>query len=847
MVALWPKNRGPLVDGQIVRLEDGSLGEWFPLPASWAPLDNLPCPFFGLAPLRFHNGPDQPWALWPKPDHPSLTELLSRASSPKIRPGWLRALARLAQNEGNIPNPGKLCLDPDCLLFPGGDPNEPATKLLVFWVPLAGPPKDPQEREKDLARVWVSFFQKLGTVLGPRDGEFFQALAQRFTENPVDNPATMARELEDKANLLENAERKRRNGVLTTVLLALASAGMAIGLLACLGAIMTQRKREKDLNRTVARLDKRAEEQANLLTGQAERDIWALAGPHTRLSLAEQNRWRAWIRIASTFDRGDASQPHLLFLRAQVHDWLGETLIATQLLTRIAGEDSVWAVRASLLLAQRNPEVEPGADDWIQRAEALLEGFAPSSELDCFSAEIDIIRASRFLQQAQVENKENHEESDRLFEEARSKLEEILQASLHSELHPIKARALSLYSGLPAVQNNPSLWGDCEAKLAQAIVDLPGVYLLYRDRIRFLARILEDASNRSQAQKTGASLQALILEAWRVFPARREQLLFEIRCLLHCAMVQDDGAEGAFPGSTSAELWAMALAKLESHHAEKPGDPAILREFARVWLVGANLADRAPVGIPGTNTVYGDKGLAPVMERYGRALFFWEKLIRLEGKDPDLVLVTARTRQELGWAAQRAGDTVLALDQRKLARELAQSVWKDYPGSIDALEILIRLEETQIWEAVLRGEPSAGKPNLESLNRLVLGFRPGQDRDDRDRFQWVLMRRALAEVLLGLSSAEKPDDKSIGKWCAEIAATLEGGPGKWPGKSLDYLEEMDRLKARLAAIEYRRLVRSGASRDKAETQLSRARQLANKAIWSPWEKKQFDALWLGLK
>ncbi len=861
MEALWPKERGILRDGQIVRLEDGKLAEWYPVPLSW--LTPQPSPSENNAPpdhypplqwSRERNSPPEAassqdfpsieersdgWILWSKPNSPSLAESMRLAKDPLQKAGILRGLARLASQELESPSTGRILLDPETIFTPFGWTSDLSSPFKAYALPPSS-----AAAEEDKVRDWVALLGKLGSRFWSEDGLRFQAIAHTLGNKAADTEIGVSTSLKDWADRLDataSKDKRRRRNVfllgaalfclLIATILGLANWNRAAGKTR---ALENERRRELLLREEQAKLigfDGRS--MADGLPGNVIND-----GPFTgaaQLAASEVVRWRAWMRLAATFDKGDSSHPELLGVRALGHDLVHEPVAASLLWTRLAGGKGPWPARACLHLAMQKKEQPDESKEWLDRATEALTDWEETPETERLRAAVNLAH-SRYLTQSK-----SPKEAEAYVAEAGTYLWGILERKEAPERARNRVRALALY--LPILPDNERKLGKFSNLIDETSAEFPAYYPLIREKIRLLAQLRQSAASRTEAKTVAALLRRTITDAWRRFPERREHRLAEIASVLDAALMADDHppSSDSRPGdsqpgdSTGLEIWALALAKLEEFAADKPKDRTVLQETARLWTTGGLIADQGS----------GRLGLS--IESYAKALAAWDLLARLESPSPENTVARARLNQEIAWAAERSGDAVLAQEQRKQAREAASQILREFPGSVDALEVMMRIEETLAWDAVLNGALPRARLALQTIDQRLLQYRQSSDEADRFRFQWILMRRALLEILIELKGDKNPDRKKVDRLMGELKATLTANKQDSASKTFEFSEEMDRLRARVAALEVLRLQKEKASKEKIETQLSLARVAQNKALLSHWEKNQFDALWLGIK
>ena len=864
-VSLWPISRGPLRSGRIVRLEDGGLAEWYPLPDGWptpstcgaehgsgVPFDSgsaIPIPRGRRDVLKFQaaseSGPG--WLLLPRSDDPTLDQLLAGAVNPVQKAGLLKGLAALIRSRIDQDS---VFLHPALIYAPGaGLSQNDITDLETWNYPSA----------KSMMEVWEEF---LSDGVGSPGENWTNLLDRGICLQLADflvaknDPEAAACFLEFSARGIADVEKKRQKD--QWIFWGLA--GMVICLI--LGLALAGRfAREQYQGRVRAQFEIRQNEtlrsgqiRALVQSGRRMREALPNSGlvPRSQgqmviqLSGEERKEWRDWLALASTFETQDNSEPELMLARAEAHLLLGQNDQARQLCMRVASGSGPRAALACLALADgfigADGEKTVSAEDrkgWLDQADKVLNS-------DDDSPFADLVRAyTGFSQERFCLENNAHSEAQKLRSESLDLVWELVETRTrerHSELAPHALILLLEHLG-PGERKLAKVGNHIEETLAKNT----GFFDLYRVKNSRLALLGRDAVNHAEVLALGlAHHQSVVTMAGR-FPNRLELRTGEVLDALDLAdefslMVADSPSQNG-----SEEVWIWANEQAQSLLNRTPREPNHLRLMGRCWITGARVADAVP----------GGEGVS--LNRLEKGLGIWNLLERIQGPKEEIRLARARTLAEMSALGERLGHSKQAETLETASQTILATLLQENPGAIVALETHIRSGIFQAMFKILKKDWKAAKKIVDGLVGRLASFPPSRDPVDQKQIQLLLIQARLFQLNLAIRESPPKDHALRIREMASIRDVV----AKITQDS-ETREEIGRIRARLSLLEWSLASFSKGKSDSPNLELSKiqnskpesknpmvndgllektAREAVARAVWEPWEGRNLFSIW----
>lgn len=846
-VSLWPISRGPLQSGHIVRLVDGTLAEWYPLPEGWklpvvsgaepnpsGPKKKGPREFLGFQPTR-QSSPG--WILLPRSDDPTLDKLLAELGNVRQKSRILKGFAAFIRSRIDKE---PVYLHPALIFAPGGGILQNDILDLETW----NYPSSKGERE-----VWSDFFSaeisSSQEALGPAvdAGKWLQLADLLVRKN---DPAGAASFLDAWASEILQIEKKRQKETRIFWGLAVAVMGLILGC-ALVGRFAREQfqvrvRAEKEIRQNEALRS----EQIKSLTLWGKRMREAL--PHSsfvplekgqggiQLSQAERRAWQDWLSLASTFETPDNSEPELMLVRAEAHLLLGQGDHARQLWIRVASGTGPRAALACLALANGSvgndgsgTVSESDRKGWLDQADNVLNPEDDSPFTDMVRAQIGFSQERFCL--------ENHAlpEAEKLRSESLDLVWELVETRTkdrHSELAPY---ALTLL--LEHLDPKDRKLAKVGNLLEDAIARNPGFFDLYRAKKSRMALLQGDAITRVEKLALGlAHYQTVALMAGR-FPERLEKRPEEILSALDLVDELTLMVVDAPPQNGAEEIWIWAMDQTQSLLNVTPRDPYFLRLLGRSWVTGARVAERIP----------GSEGVA--YERLDKGLVTWNLLERLQGQKEEIRLARARTLAEMGAISLRMSNPKQVESLDNACQTILATLLQENPGAIAALDTHFRSRWLQAIFELSKKEIKRAKLIVDGLTNRVSSFPGSRDPVDQKQLRLLLIQAKLLELNLAVRESA-PKDLTIR---FKELNTIRDFVAKVTDDS-DTRDELARIRARLALLEWSLGPNSMGKPDPSkpgvkapgttpESLQKRARELVSQAVWEPWEGRNLYSIW----
>ncbi len=801
-VSLWPIIRKPL-SGQIVRLVDGTLAEWYPLPFDW-----LGSPSFGERPkeiVRFQEATESEsgWILLDHRDEPTFAKASGQTNRPGLRVRFLRGFATFIQSRINQE---PIVLYPDLVFCPGWGITSGNGLPFEAWN---------LRSSKDWKETWIDFFATWD--LNSWEGEKANIHFLRELLSLKNDPVEGVKFLKDWAGRIEKATQVQNRQSKLYWIMALIIIGLILGWAItgrfarqhyqALAAATTQLQQTELLQR----------EQAQRVVQTGRLMDLGLPRIGAKLTVRERKAWQDWLNLGATFAGHESSLPELNHLCAKAHWLLGQSDQAEQLWRRLAGGTGPYAAKACLSLAASGGS-DGGIKQWLDRSDSTLDTEDDSPFADLVRVQIG------FAQELFCRSHQSLPEAEKLKTTSINLLWDLIESRSngpHGYLLPIAVPLL-----LEHLPVQDLVLAKVGILLETALEQAPECYELHLARIRRLGLLQQVAISRQERLAAGlAHFRAIGLKAAQ-FPERLEHRVGEILAALDWA---DESSivfsDGSFP-ARSEDIWIWAQGEIQSLLLTAPREEMYLRLLGRAWITGSRIADR---GLQSTGLV---------RDRLNQGLETWNLLERLYGPSGDLLVVRAQTLCELGWVSGRLGEWPTAKERNAECQAILSKLLVDNPGSVAAQSTLVHWKWRLTLLELSQKESQKANITVQGLVQKVAAFPKSRDPADLKQVSFLLFQARVLDFGVRLRRVDTRDLEVLRKELAQLQKEV-----KLVSHERETQEEMLRHLARLAWME----TALGPSKSKAQSGPTELRAIAQKqtdlASWEPWERSQLESIW----
>ncbi len=802
-VTLWPIIRRPL-SGQIVRLDNGTLAEWFPLPSEWPDP-----PSSGERPkeiVRFQEATESfpRWILLEHRDDITFSKACTLANQPGKKVLLLRGLATFIQS---MIDKEPIILHPDLLFCPGWGLTLGEGLPFEAWM---------FPSSKDWKETWSDFFATWDLNGWEAEKANIHFLRELLSQKNDTHEAVKF--LHNWAAKMEKAQNSHRRQSQIFWIMALILIGLIIGW-AITGRFALQNYQSLSKARTELNQGELLQwEQAQRLVHLGRDMALGLPRQGAKLSLRERKGWQDWLNIAGTYSGQVGSLPELNYLCAKAHMLLGQTDQAGQLWRRLAGRTGPFAAKGCLAIAAGLDGLDAERKQWLDRADGVLEAEDDSPFADFVRVQIG------FAQEAFCRTHQALPEAEKLKTNSLNLLWELIETRANGPHGYLLAKAIPLL--LEHLSIPELVLAKVGILLESALEQSPSSYDLQVSRVRRLVGLQQVAQTREDRLAAGLGhYRALVLKAGQ-FPERVENRVGEILGALDLAdeasLVIGNGA----PSTQGEEIWIWAQGQIQWLLLSTPRDGTNQQLLGRAWITGSRIAENAT------------QSLGLVRERLKKGLAVWNLLERLYGPSPDLFVVRAQTLVELAWLDGRMGDGKSALERNTECQTILSKLLGENPGSVSAQSTLVLSKWRLALLELTQKESQKAKITVQGLVNKVAAFPKSRDPADLRQTSLLLIQAQFLDFCVRLRGGTAKDQGAMQKELAGLKTALNALPNE-----KDTQEEILRLQARWAWME----VTLSQPNAKAPVTMAMLKKAAQKqtelASWEPWERNQLETIW----